>query len=370
MRAAVLRTPGEPLSVEDVDLDAPGPGEIQVRIEAAGVCHSDLHYMTGDLAARLPIVVGHEGAGIVEALGPGAGTRVAVGDRVALLWRPRCGECDACVRGNPVLCVYGGVFARTNGLFDGTTRLHRADGHGGDERIHHLMGVSCFAERVVVSETSVAKVPDGVPPEVAAIAACAVITGVGAVLNVVDSPGGRPLGIIGAGGVGLAAVMGAQLAGAEPIIAVDLDPAKLELAQRFGATHVVDAGREDVVARIQELTGGGAPWMIDAVGSPATMQQGVASLAPEGTLVAIGLSRADATFAVPINELVQRQKRIVGSLYGSSNPRIDLPRIFALYLAGRLPLDELIGTRRPLAQVNEAYDELRQGAAGRGILLP
>ena len=367
MRAAVLRTVGEPLAIEDVALDAPGPGEVLVRIEAAGVCHSDLHYMTGDLPAKLPLVVGHEGAGIVEALGPGAGDRVAIGDRVALLWRPRCGECDACVRGNPVLCRFGRVFAQTNGLFDGTTRLHSPDGA---ERIHHLMGVSCFAERVVVSETSVAKVPDGVPPEVAAIAACAVITGVGAVLNAVDSPGGRPLGILGAGGVGLAAVMGAHLAGAEPIIAIDLDAAKLELARRFGATHTIDAGREDVVARVQELTDGGAPWMIDAVGAPATMQQAVACLAPEGTLVAIGLSRADATFPVPINELVQRQKRIVGSLYGSSNPRIDLPRIFALYLAGRLPLDELIGTRRPLAEVNEAYAELRQGAAGRGILIP
>ena len=363
----MLRAPGEPLAIEDVALDAPGPGEVLVRIEAAGVCHSDLHYMTGDLPAKLPIVVGHEGAGIVEALGPGAGERVAVGDRVALLWRPRCGECDACVRGNPVLCRYGRVFAQTNGLFDGTTRLSSSDG---SERIHHLMGVSCFAERVVVSETSVALVPDGVPPEVAAIAACAVITGVGAVLNAVESPGGRPLGILGAGGVGLAAVMGAHLAGAEPIIAIDLDPAKLELARRFGATHVIDAGNEDVVARVQELTGEGVPWMIDAVGAPATMQQAVACLAPEGVLVAIGLSRADATFPVPINELVQRQKRIVGSLYGSSNPRIDLPRIFALYLAGRLPLDELIGTRRPLAEVNEAYAELRQGAAGRGILIP
>jgi Zn-dependent alcohol dehydrogenase len=365
MRAAVIRAPNEPLGIEDVELDAPGHGEVLVRIEAAGVCHSDLHYMTGDLPAHLPLVVGHEGAGIVEAIGPGAGDRVAVGDRVALLWRPRCGACDACVRGNPVLCRYGRVFAQTNGLFDGTTRLHR-----GEERIHHLMGVSCFAEQVVVSETSVVKVPDGVPPEVAAIAACAVITGVGAVLNVVDSPGGRPLGIVGAGGVGLAAVMGAHLVGAEPVIVADLDPSKLELARRLGATHVIDARSEDVVARFQELSGGGLPWMIDAVGAPATMQQAVAALASEGTLVAIGLSRADATFAVPINELVQRQKRIIGSLYGSSNPTIDLPRVFALYLAGRLPLDDLIGTRRPLAQVNEAYAELRNGAAGRGILVP
>ncbi|MGT2425577.1 zinc-binding dehydrogenase [Amnibacterium kyonggiense] len=366
----MLRAPGRPLVVEDVELDGPGPGEVRVRIEAAGVCHSDLHYMTGDLPARLPIVVGHEGAGVVEALGPGAGTRVAVGDRVALMWRPRCGDCDACVRGDPVLCRFGRVFAQTNGLFDGTTRLHRPDGRGGDERIHHLMGVSCFAERVVVSETSTTRVPDGVPPEIAAIAACAVITGVGAVLNAAGSPGGRPLAVIGTGGVGLAAVMGAHLAGASPIIAVDLDPAKLELARRFGATDVIDAGHEDVVARVLELTGEGAPRVIDAVGAAVTMQQGVAALAPGGTLVAIGLARADATVAVPINDLVQRQKRIVGALYGSSNPRLDLPRIFALYLAGRLPLDDLIGTRRPLAEVNEAYAELRSGGAGRGILVP
>jgi Zn-dependent alcohol dehydrogenase len=365
MKAAVLRETGAPLSVEEVELEAPRAGEVLVRIEAAGVCHSDLHYMTGDLAARLPIVVGHEGAGIVEALGPGAGTRVSVGDRVALLWRPRCGECDACVAGNPVLCRFGRVLAQTNGLMDGTTRLHR-----GDEEIHHLMGVSCFAERVVVSETSVVPVPDGVPPEVAAISACAVITGVGAVLNAVESPAGAPLAVFGAGGVGLAAVMGAALGGADPLIVIDIDPAKLELARRFGATHTIDGSREDPVARILELTGDGVPWLIDAVGSAATMQQGIACLRPSGTLVAIGLNRADATFAVPINELVQRQKRIVGALYGGSNPRLDLPRIFGLYLAGRLPLDALIGARRPLDEVNEAYDDLRSGATGRTILVP
>ncbi|HEV7623340.1 MAG TPA: alcohol dehydrogenase catalytic domain-containing protein, partial [Amnibacterium sp.] len=220
MKAAVLRAVGEPLSIEDVELDPPGPGEVLVRIEAAGVCHSDLHYMTGDLPAKLPIVVGHEGAGIVEAVG--AGVELAVGQRVALTWRPRCGECDACVAGNPVLCRFGRVFATTNGLFDGTTRLHR-----GDERIHHLMGVSCFAERVVVSATSTVPVPDGVPPAIAAVAACAVVTGVGAVLNAVTDAAGRPLAVYGAGGVGLAAVLGAVVAGASPIIAIDLDPQKL-----------------------------------------------------------------------------------------------------------------------------------------------
>ncbi|MFZ1115335.1 MAG: alcohol dehydrogenase catalytic domain-containing protein [Propionibacteriaceae bacterium] len=204
MKAAVLRELGEPLRLENVELDEPGPGEVCVRIEAAGVCHSDLHYMTGDLKAKLPLVVGHEGAGIVEAVGPRTSDRVSVGDRVALLWRPRCGKCEACVAGNPVLCRFGRVFATTNGLMDGSTRLH-----SGEERIHHLMGVSCFAERVVVSEASVLGVPDSVPPDIAAISACAVITGVSAVLNVVQRAAGQPLAIFGTGGVGLAAVMGA-----------------------------------------------------------------------------------------------------------------------------------------------------------------
>ena len=237
MRAAVLREIGAPLQLEDVELDEPRAGEVGVRIEAAGVCHSDLHYMLGDLKAKLPLVVGHEGAGIIEALGPGAGARLSVGDRVALLWRPRCGECEACVAGNPVLCRFGRVLATTNGLMDGTTRLHQ----GGD-RIHHLMGVSCFAERVVVSETSVLPLPDSVPLDIAAISACAVITGVGAVLNAVHGATGQPLAIFGTGGVGLAAVMGAALIGAHPVIAIDIDPAKLQVAQRVGATHLVDAG--------------------------------------------------------------------------------------------------------------------------------
>ena len=366
MLAAVLRETGRPLSLEQVQLDEPGPGEVRVRIEAAGVCHSDLHYMTGDLPARLPLVVGHEGAGVVEALGPRTVGRVAVGDRVALQWRPRCGECDACVAGNPVLCRFGRVLASTNGLMDGTSRLH-----AGDETLHHLMGVSCFAEQVVVSETSVLKVPDGVPAEVAAVSACAVITGVGAVLNAVERAAGRPLLIMGAGGVGLAAVMGAALVGAYPVIVVDVDPAKLVLAAEVGATHVLDAREEGLVARVQDLTDGiGVPWAVDAVGSPQTMQQAVSALAPEGTLVAVGLSRTDATVAVPINELVQRQKRVVGSLYGSSNPRLDLPGIFRLYAAGRLPLDRLVGARRPLAEVNEAFDDLRQGGVGRTVLVP
>lgn len=366
MKAAVLRSPGEPLQIEELTLDEPGVGEVRVRVVAAGVCHSDLHYMSGHLSAKLPIVVGHEGAGIVEAVGPGGDGRIAVGQRVAFLWRPRCGSCEACLAGNPVLCRFGRVYATGNGLMDGTTRLRDAGG----ATVHHLMGVSCFAEQVVVSQTSLIAVPDGVPLEIAAISACAVITGVGAAFHLLGGAAGKPVAVVGAGGVGLAAIMGSALIGASPIIAVDIDPKKLALAERLGAAITIDASQGDVVERIVEATGGGAAWTIDAVGRPQTMQQSVAALRPGGTAVAVGLASADETFAVPVNDLVQRQKRIVGALYGSSNPQLDLPRIFDLYLAGRLPLGELLGERRPLAEVNEAYADLKAGAIGRGILVP
>ncbi len=364
MRAAVLRAPGQPLTIEDVTLAPPNPGEIVVRIEAAGVCHSDYHYMTGDITCPLPAVLGHEGAGIVEEVGPGSSGRVSVGDRVALMWRPRCGQCTACITGNPVLCRLGPLQAATGGLPDGTSRLSK-DG----EKLHHFLGVSCFADRVVVSERSVVPVPDGVPPQIAAVAGCAVITGVGAVLNAVGECAGRSLLIVGAGGVGLSAVMGARLSGADPIVVVDIDPEKLDLARLLGATVTIDGRDGDVVQQVLAAVPDGVAFAIDAVGRPATLQQAFDSLEPAGTLVAVGLGRVGETFAIPINQLVQRQKRIFGSLYGSANPLIDLPRIFRLYLSGRLPLDTLIGTTYPLESVNQAYDDLR-GAVGRGVIVP
>ncbi len=338
-----------------------------MKIEAAGVCHSDYHYMTGDLTGPLPLVLGHEGAGVVEEVGDGASGRIRVGDRVALLWRPRCGQCAACISGNPVLCERGPVQAQSGGLPDGTSRLSFP---GGGE-LHHLMGVSCFAERVVVNENAAVRVPDGVPSDVAAISACAVITGVGAVFHEVHEAEGRPLLVFGAGGVGLSSVMGAALVGAHPVIVVDVDDAKLERARELGATHTVNARNEDVVERVLAITGGaGLPWAIEAIGRAQTLEQAIACVAPGGTLVAVGLGAAAAGFQVPLNQLVQRQKRIVGSLYGSSNPQLDLPRIFSLYLAGKLPIDRLIGDRLPLTEFAEAYQRLAAGGVGRGILVP
>lgn len=365
MRAVVLREPGTPLTVEEVELSAPRSGEITVRIEAAGVCHSDYHYMTGDITCPLPVVLGHEGAGIVEDVGPDSSGTISVGDRVALMWRPRCGRCVPCVTGNPVLCQSGPRQAATGGLLDGTSRLSN-----GDEQLHHFLGVSCFAESVVVSETSVVPVPEGVPAEIAAIAGCAVITGVGAVLNAIGECAGDSVLILGAGGVGLSSVMGARLAGANPIIVVDVDPEKLELAVRLGATHTILATAGDTVEQVLALFPNGVTWAIEAIGRAATLQQAFDCLEPAGTLVAVGLGRVGETFAIPVNNLVQRQKRVIGSLYGSANPLVDLPKIFGLYLAGRLPLDELIGVRYSLEQVNEAYDALAHGSVGRAVVVP
>jgi Zn-dependent alcohol dehydrogenase len=260
------------------------------------------------------------------------------------------------------MCELGKVQAATGGLpDDGTTRLS-LDGR----EVHHLMGVSCFAERAVVSEKSVLRVPDAIPSPIAAISGCAVITGVGAVLNVANDCAGRALLVIGAGGVGLCAVMGARLAGADPIIAVDLDPAKLALAEQLGATRAVLASRDD----LQEAVGEGVDFAIECVGGGATLRQAVAALRPGGTAVAVGIARVGATVELPINELVQQQKKVVGSLYGSANPPLDLPRLWRLYEAGRLPLDALLGERYPLDAVNGAYAALRSGAVGRAVLIP
>jgi len=371
VKAAVLRAPGTPLQVEDVELAPPGPGELRVRVEAAGVCHTELHYTSGDISCPLPVVLGHEGAGVVVEVGAGVDD-VAPGDRVGFTWRPRCGQCEYCVTGRPVMCVYGRVQARSGGLMDGTSRLRSPGG----EQVHHFLGVSCFAEEAVVSRRAVVPLPGDVSPAIAAIAGCAVVTGVGAVVNVAAAQGsiaGRPLLVIGAGGVGLSAVMGAVLVGAGPVVVVDVAADKLALAQRLGATHVVDASGlapAEVVAAVQDLTGGGADVAVEAVGRPATLRQAFSALRPGGTAVAVGLSSADAVVEVPVNELVQQQKKLVGSLYGSANPPVDLPRLLALHRAGRLPLDDLLGATYPLEAVGEAYEALRAGAVGRAVVVP
>jgi Zn-dependent alcohol dehydrogenase len=365
MRAAVNSTPGGGMIVERLELAEPGPTEVLVRVDAAGVCHSDHHYLTGDLVCPLPVVPGHEGAGVVAEVGAQV-TQVRPGDSVCLMWRPRCGRCEFCLAGRPGLCQSGAIHAASGGLQDGTTRLRRADG----ERVHHLMGVSCFAEYAIVSERAVVPVPADVPAEVAAITGCAVITGVGTVLNAIGPCAGQGLVVFGAGGVGLSVVMGAALAGAYPIVAVDVVAERLDAAVRLGATHVIDASDEDVTESLAAIRPGGLHWAVEAIGRPATLRQAFEALRPGGTLVAIGLGAAGQELRLPINPLVQRERRIVGSLYGSANPLLDVPKLLELYGAGRLPIDRLVGKQYPLAEINDAFADLVGGAVGRGIIRP
>ncbi|MGW4335940.1 zinc-binding dehydrogenase [Rhodococcus koreensis] len=364
MKAAVLHQPGAPLSIAELDLEPPRAGEVQLRVLAAGVCHSDLHYMNGDLQARLPIVLGHEGAGVVEQVGDGV-TSVAPGDTVITLWRPRCGNCHFCTTARPALCALGRVNATSGGLLDGTSRL-TLDG----EKVNHLMGVSCFAERAVVSERSLVRISPDVPAEIAAITGCAVVTGVGAALNVVRDAAGEAVVVIGAGGVGLSAIMGLKLIGAGPIIAVDTAEAPLKKATEVGATHVINVSTQSLNDELAALSPRPIKWAIDAVGSPRTLRSAVDSIGTGGTVVAVGLGKVDATAEIPINPLVQQEKRIVGSLYGTANTPIDIPKLLDLYRAGRLPLDALLGRHYGLDQVNEAYSGLADGNSGRAVLIP
>lgn len=359
-----MHEPGTPLMLEDLELDAPGAGEVRVRIEATGVCHSDVHYLNGALTARMPIVLGHEGAGIVEEVGEGV-TTFTPGDKVVLMWRPRCGECEFCLIGRPAQCALGKVHGQTNELLRGGTRLSR-DG----VRYHHLMGDACFAEQAVVSQESLIGIDQDIPSEIAAIVGCAVITGMGTVLNRMPDLTGKTIAIIGAGGVGLSAVIAAALVGASQIIVSDVVPERLEKARELGATATIDSSREDFTARVLEITGGGAHYVLEAIGRPATIRAGFEALRPGGTEVVVGLGAAGEELSLPINLLVQGDRQLVGALYGSSNTPLQLPEILRMYRAGRLPLEKLLDRSFPLDQANDAIEHLRTGAVGRPILVP
>jgi S-(hydroxymethyl)glutathione dehydrogenase / alcohol dehydrogenase len=365
MKAAVLYEVKRPLQVEDVDLAAPHHGEVLVRIGAAGVCHSDYHFMNGDLPIGLPCVLGHEGAGVVEEVGEGV-TTVKPGDHVVLLFRPNCGHCEFCSQGRPALCWMAGQLRNTGRMLDGTSRFSR----GGAE-LKHFLGVSCFAERTVVPEQGVVPIPRDIPLEVAALVGCAVMTGVGAVMNTARVNPGAAVLVIGAGGVGLNCVMGAALVGAQPIIVADLVDSKLETAMDFGATHAVNARTHDLVEGVRELTGGeGVDFSFEAIGNPKAMTQAFQSLRRGGMAIAVGIAPMGSEMTVNAGELVYLEKTLKGSYYGSTRPQADMPRLLHLYKAGKLPIDRLISRRYPLDRVNEAYDALLAGEVARSVLIP
>lgn len=365
VRAAVLGGPGQPVEIADVELDAPRAGEVEVAITAAGVCGSDLHVVAGDWEVPTPVVLGHEGAGVVTRAGPGVDD-LAPGDHVVLSWVPQCGRCRQCEAGRPWQCeLVATVVAPGGVLHDGTSRWHGADGG----ELHHYLGVSSFAERVVVPRSGAVRIRDDAPLEMVAVVGCAVATGVGAVQNTARVPAGASVAVIGCGGVGLSCVQGARLTGAARIVACDVDPGKLDLARRLGATDAVDATAGDAVAALRDAAPEGLDFVFDAVGRIETTEQAIAALGPGGAAVVVGLPPVGQTARFDPLALAEANQRILGSNYGSVDPQRDIPRLVDLYMEGALDLDALVSGRRPLAEAAAALDDLAAGRAVRTLLV-
>jgi S-(hydroxymethyl)glutathione dehydrogenase/alcohol dehydrogenase len=363
VRAAVLNAVDAPLEIADLDLDPPRTGEVLVRIAASGVCHSDVSTANGIIGTRLPAVLGHEGAGVVEAVGP-AVSSIAVGDHVVLSWNPSCGACEECLRGLPHLCAAAQDAMFAGGLMDGTTRLHR-DGR----EIYHYSFISSFAERAVVPARSCVRIDPAIPLDIAALVGCAVTTGIGAVWNTAGVRPGERVAVFGCGGVGLSAVLGARVVGAAPIIAVDRRPDKLAVAVGLGATDAVlwesDA---QTTAEAVVRASGGVDYAIDAVGRPEVLQAAFLSTRCRGAAVAVGIPRQDDVVVLPALTLPRMERRVLGSIYGSARPERDFPLILDLFMRGRLPLDRLISHRLPLDGIGQAFDLVSTGAAVRAVI--
>ncbi len=363
MRAAVLRAVNEPLAIEDLDLARPGPQEVTIRLAASGVCHSDWNLVSGVTQNPFPVVLGHEGAGVVEQLGEGV-TTVSVGDHVVLSWLPSCGRCFYCSQGRPVLCEWSTPAMLAGTMPDGTTRL-ASNGHA----VYHFSFLSTFAERCVVPEASCVPIREDAPLSVAALVGCAVMTGVGAVVNRARVEPGSSVAVFGAGGVGLSAILGARLAGAGAIVAVDPVPFKRELAVELGATHTLDPEAGDVASEIRGLAGGrGADYAFDTSGAPGLVATAYDSVRPGGTVVAVGIPPEDAEARIPAPRLPREEKVVTGSLYGSCRPHVDMPLVLDLYMAGRLDLDRLVTRTYGLDEVNEAFAAMNAGEVARGVI--
>ena len=361
MKAAILYAVGERLVVDDVDLDPPKEGEVLVRLAASGICGSDLHVMDGSAPHPLPVLLGHEGAGIVEALGDGV-TSLQPGDHVIICLAPACGRCFYCARGKPNLCE-GMPYRGQGTLLDGTGRVHV---RGRD--VHHYTHASTFAECTVVSERACIKIRDDAPLDRVCLIGCGVTTGVGAVLNTAKVETGSSVAIFGCGGVGLNAVQGATLAGADPIIAIDVRANKLEWARRFGATHLINGAKEDPVAAVKRMTGRGADYAFEVIGIPSVLEQAFASIRPGGTCTMVGSPPAGSSMTVDMRFLIL-DRRLLGCAYGSARPRVDIPMLVDLYMNGRLRLDELVTRTTDLVSINEAIDAVKAGEVARTVLV-
>ncbi|MBW8010363.1 MAG: Zn-dependent alcohol dehydrogenase [Chloroflexi bacterium] len=363
IKAAVFNEVGEPFQIETLDLEAPHAGEVLVKVEAAGVCRSDYQLITGAIHHHKPVVPGHEGAGTVVEIGEGV-TRLKKGDFVALNWAPNCGTCFYCLDGHPSLCSTFTPSIWSGNMLDGTTRFSK-----NGEQVFHFSAISCFAEYVVVAQEACIPLSKKVPAPVAALIGCAVTTGVGAVINTAGVKPGANVVVFGAGGVGLSSIMGANLAGANRIIAVDVNDTKMEIAKTFGATDTLLTS-PDVHKAIREITDGrGADYVFEAIGIPAVQEQALKAVRPGGTLVLEGLSPMDSATNLPGAIITRRELTIKGSYYGSANTAHDFPLFADLYLNNKLDLDRLITKTYPLEDINKAYDELIEGKIARSIIV-
>jgi alcohol dehydrogenase len=352
-----------PLVIEDVDLDGPGPGEVLVQIAAAGLCHSDLSAIAGTRARAVPAVVGHESAAIIREVGPGV-ANFKVGDHVVMVFVASCGHCAHCYGGRPNLCEASWDARARGTLQSGARRLHI-----GDKVLNHYTGLSVFAEYAVVSQNSLVRIDPDIPLEDAAIFGCAVVTGVGAVVNTAKMPFGSVVAVLGLGGVGLSALLGAHAAGASRIIAIDVSDDKLCLARQLGATDTFNARDPNYVEAVRDATSGGVAFAFEMSGAPAAVSAAYAMLRRGGLVVAAGLPDAKQTFSVPIAAMVSDERGIKGSYMGSCVPQRDLPLFLNLYRQGRLPVNRLRSATVTLDTINEGFDRLASGVAVRDVLV-
>ncbi len=362
MKAAVLYEARQPLVVEDVELDDPKSQEVLVKIGAAGICRSDRHFMHGDAPIALPVVLGHEGAGTVEKVGPGV-TSVKPGDQVILSFVPACGRCKSCVEGRSNLC--DSHAATGANMYDGTCRLHK-----GGQDIHHMGKVACFAEHAVVPESGCVPVGTAIPMDIAAMIGCCVPTGVGAAIYSAKIQPGSTVAVVGCGGVGLNVIMGAKLMNASQIIAVDISESQLEFAMKFGATHSVNASDRDPVAQVKELTGGrGTDYTFEVFGSADTVKAAYDMCGKSGTVTVVGIAPFGAEASINAVDIVRNEKTMRGTYYGSARSSTDMPKMVDLYLSGKLNLDDLVVRHYSLDQINEAYGDMDKGEIGRGAIM-
>ena len=352
-----------PLRVETLELDPPGPGEVLVEIAAAGLCHSDLSVINASRPRVMPMVMGHEASGVILETGPGVAD-LRAGDHVVFSFVPHCGLCLPCAEGRAVLCERGAKANVAGSLLNGNRKFRNLKG----ESLHHHLGVSGFSRHTIAMAESLVKIDPDFPLVKAALFGCAVLTGVGAVVNTAKVEAGSAVAVFGMGGVGLSAVMGARAVGAYPIIAVDLTPAKLELALRAGASHAVDASKEDAVAAIRAISRGGVAYAFEAVGSAKTLESAYKATARGGKTIAIGLAHPEQMFSIPAVSLVAEEKTVMGSYMGSAVPARDIPRFIQMHRQGLLPVELLMSKEIRLEDINQAFDELDRGLVVRQLV--